>query len=51
MSGHNLNAAINTIRVEARQPRALWAVVRWGDVEHLREVGALSSAFGGGSEG
>ncbi|KAI3428708.1 hypothetical protein D9Q98_007532 [Chlorella vulgaris] len=50
----SLNAAIHTIRIEPpRLPhsRSLWAVVRWGDVDHLGEAGALASGFGGGSAG
>jgi hypothetical protein len=48
-----VNAAINTIRIDASggRQRCRWAVVRWGDVEHLESVGALASAFGGGAAG
>lgn len=89
--GKNVNASINTIRIDALGPaggsgplgqqeneqqlgqqqqgqqqqqqlgqqqqqarprrRCQWAVVRWGDAEHLEGVGALASAFGGGTEG
>ena len=58
--GRNVNAAINVLRVEAGpcQDKASaavgsrWAVVRWGDTEHLDGgVGALGSAFGGGEAG
>lgn len=51
----NVNASINTLRVEAPAGGgpggARWAVVRWGDDEHLSGVGALASAFGGGTAG
>lgn len=53
----NVNASINTIRVEAAAGGgsgaggARWAVVRWGDDGHLAGVGALASAFGGGTAG
>jgi hypothetical protein len=43
--------AINTVQVEPRQPRSVWAVLQWGDAGHLASVGALASAFGGGSAG
>jgi len=36
---------------QAAPQRFLWAVVRWGDADHLGSVGALASAFGGGTEG
>lgn len=89
LCGKNMNAAINTIRIDAagaaagapasagdaeqtrshqqawgsaaadrparghpgRQHPAAWAVVRWGEADHLQDVGALASAFGGGTAG
>ncbi len=50
----NVNASINTICIEAlpgAPPQFRWAVVRWGEEGHLAGVGALASAFGGGTEG
>ncbi len=50
----NVNASINTIRIEVVPgwpPSYRWAVVRWGEEGHLAGVGALASAFGGGTEG
>ncbi|KAL4428138.1 hypothetical protein ABPG75_002227 [Micractinium tetrahymenae] len=79
--GKNVNAAINTLRIDAaaapgqaaaagrpaggaaaaaapggtgaagQRRQAAWAVVRWGDADHLQGVGALASAFGGGTAG
>lgn len=49
-----MNASLNTIRIEAipgTPPRFRWAVIRWGEDDHLARVGALASAFGGGTEG
>ena len=50
----NVNASINTIRIEVvpgTPPSYRWAVVCWGEEGHLAGVGALASAFGGGTEG
>lgn len=49
-----MNASLNTIRIEVvpgTPPSYRWAVVRWGEEGHLAGVGALASAFGGGTEG
>lgn len=49
-----MNASINTIRIEVvpgTPPSYRWAVVCWGEEGHLAGVGALASAFGGGTEG
>lgn len=52
-NGKNINGALNFIKVEpARGPGqpASWAVVRWAVVDHLQDVGFLTTAFGGGSK-
>ncbi len=41
----NVNSALNTIKVEG--PEA-WALVRWGDAEHLEGIGFAHDGFGGG---
>lgn len=60
--GKNINGSINTLRIDPGQDgqqagageggrRCTWALVRWGDVDHLHEVGFLHKAFGGGTRG
>ncbi len=41
-----MNSALNTIKVDG--PDA-WALVKWGDVEHLSAAGYLKDGFGGGT--
>jgi probable phosphoglycerate mutase len=55
----NVNGALNFIRIDpppkgaaaAAAARSSWAVVRWGVVDHLEDVGFLHGGFGGGSKG
>ncbi|CAM6016602.1 unnamed protein product [Sphagnum balticum] len=45
--GKVLNASINTFRISDTKD---WTMCSFGDVQHLQEVGYLSSAFGGDQE-
>jgi probable phosphoglycerate mutase len=45
--GKVLNASINTFRISDTKD---WTMCSFGDVQHLQDVGYLSSAFGGDQE-
>lgn len=48
--GRAANCAINILRIDCSQKPAAWAVVSWGDDEHL-DQNSLGGSFGGGNLG
>ncbi|GAB4818808.1 hypothetical protein N2152v2_005854 [Parachlorella kessleri] len=51
----SINGALNVIRIdpspEGSKAPSSWAVVCWGVVDHLQDVGYSQRSFGGGSKG
>ena len=42
------NCTINTLKIDASAKPPAWALVKWGDVEHLGKGAAAAQTFGGG---
>ncbi len=50
-TGRAANCAINTIRIDCSQKPAAWAVVSWGQDDHLDHSKMSGGSFGGGNLG